>query len=293
MSNDTEAKKEGLSPNPGKTRRTRLPFTYPGSKSRLMRHIMPWIPPHDLVVDVFGGTGTMLTSLPRSKVEVYNDLNEDLVNVFAVLRNAQKRRQLKSLLQYTLHSRRMFEQCLNLLHQGKTDDVERAWAYLVVGNQARAVLDPTIANRCGWGYQRHGYRADRYLPLPTILDQVAERFRGVQVECKDWEDILKRYDSVSTLFLLDPPYPHDVRVTTKLYKREMSYNDHEALLQRIQLLKGLAILCSYDNALYRKYLTHWKRIDIDTRCAISSQSVKPRRTEVVWMNYEFRSVSQS
>jgi DNA adenine methylase len=40
------------------------------------------------------------------------------------------------------------------------------------------------------------------------LDQTAARLRSVLIEQRDFAEILKRYDSPSTWFYLDPPYVH-------------------------------------------------------------------------------------
>ena len=266
------------------------PFRYPGSKKHVMRAILPWLPPRKVVVDVFGGTGAVLLSMPQSKLEVFNDLNEDLVNAFRVLQDDQARRRLFRRLSYTLHSRRMFYHCLDLLTNGAPDAEERAWAYLVIGNQARAGVDPSIAGPCTWGYLRKSGSKDRWECVKEYLANVSKRFQSVQIENRPWEQILDLYDSPSTLFMLDPPYPPDVRISKNLYKHEMSSEDHERLLKRVQQIKGLAILFSYDSALYREYLANWRRIEIKTRCFMAIS--KGPRTEVAWLNYDFRSVSK-
>jgi DNA adenine methylase len=274
--------------DPSGVRPVPLAFRYPGSKATLMRRgLRRLIPPHEHFVDVFGGTGAVLMNKPRSPVETFNDLNGDLCNVFTVLQNDAKRQRLCRLLGYTPHSRRMFERCLDLLLRGAGDTVTRAWAYLVVANQARAGLDPTIVLPSAWGYRLKSGRRDRWPLLPQFLEQVGRRFRDVQIENSSWESILRRYDGTEVLMVLDPPYPVSVRTSKTLYKHEMTQEDHERLLWAVRRLRALAIVCSYDNALYRRQLAGWRRVRFETFCMISPLATKPPRTETVWMNFVY------
>jgi DNA adenine methylase len=266
--------------------RIQLPMRHPGSKGLLMPKIVPLLPKHDHFISVFGGSGAEILRKPRSKLETFNDLNRDITNLFAVLRSESSRRQVLRWLQYTPHGRALFEDCVALLASGNGSPVERAWAYLVVANQGRATTDATIMHHSSWGYRRKFGRRDRWPVLPYFVERVGQRFKDVQLENAAWEDILKRYDSFSSVLMCDPPYPAFVRQSPRLYKHEMTDGDHERLLDAVQDLKSFVILCSYENELYRKKLDGWWSVEFPTRCAISPRESKPPRIDVVWFNYD-------
>lgn len=60
-----------------------------GGKSQLARHIISQIPAHTCYVEVFGGAGWVLFAKDKSSsaVEVYNDVNGELVNLFRVVKH--------------------------------------------------------------------------------------------------------------------------------------------------------------------------------------------------------------
>lgn len=260
---------------------------YPGSKAYVMSHIVRLLPRHQHFVSTFGGSGAEILRKPRAPLETFNDLNEDVCNLFRVLREEATRRQVRRMLAYTPHSRVVFEECLGLLHGGTDDPVRRAWAFLVVGNQTRAGSDPSLVVPSSWGYRKKFSRRDRWPLLPQFVERIGDRFRDVQIECASWELIFDRYDSPEALFMCDPPYPFEVRTSDrKLYRHEMTVWDHERLLEAVRGLRGFAVVCSYENDLYCEMLEDWRRIDIQTRCVISPRAAKPARTEVVWTNFE-------
>ena len=57
-------------------------FKFFGSDTPFLKLILSLVPPHHTYVEVFGGSAVVLLSKPPSKVEVYNDKDLDLYNLF-------------------------------------------------------------------------------------------------------------------------------------------------------------------------------------------------------------------
>ena len=62
------------------------PFKWVGGKSRLRREIIPILPPHTCYVEPFAGAAWVLFGKPPSEVEVINDIDDQLINFFRVVK---------------------------------------------------------------------------------------------------------------------------------------------------------------------------------------------------------------
>ena len=74
---------------------------YHGSKWRLFPWLSQFIPDHRIYVEPFGGGASGLLQKPRAQSEVYNDLDDDIVNFFRVLRDPEKAAELCQQLELT------------------------------------------------------------------------------------------------------------------------------------------------------------------------------------------------
>jgi len=103
-------------------------FPYLGGKHFLVKRLLPLVPPHEVYVEVFGGAAALLFAKDRSPVEVYNDVDKELVNLFTVVRD-RKDKFLKRL-EWLPYSRELYYRFMADIDAGKiTDPVERAAAF--------------------------------------------------------------------------------------------------------------------------------------------------------------------
>ncbi|EGW39078.1 DNA adenine methylase [Desulfosporosinus sp. OT] len=63
------------------------PIKWMGGKFRLRKTIVSMIPKHICYCEPFGGAGWVLFEKAPSAVEVYNDINQELVNFFKIIKN--------------------------------------------------------------------------------------------------------------------------------------------------------------------------------------------------------------
>lgn len=103
-------------------------FIYPGGKVRISSWVTSFFPRHRIYVEPFGGAAGVFLNKTPSPLEVYNDLNSDLVNFFRVLRDKEKAAELIRRLKLTPYSR---EEYYSFYPMPEGDDIERARALIV------------------------------------------------------------------------------------------------------------------------------------------------------------------
>lgn len=77
---------------------------YHGGKYRLSSWLYGFFPEHRVYVEPFGGAASVLLRKQRSHGEVYNDLDQDIFNLFQVLREHDKATRLIEMCQLTPYS---------------------------------------------------------------------------------------------------------------------------------------------------------------------------------------------
>ena len=224
---------------PPKTSNKKLSaFPYPGGKTVYFEKIVERFPDHRRYVEPFGGSAAVLLNKAPSHLEVYNDLDGDVVQFFRVLR--EQRDELLDWLNNVPYSRDIYERWSADYYSGdRVDDpVERVgrWFYLRY-TQFNGSLD----RRSGFktGGKRNEARSFNW--SVHRLEDIAERFREVTLEHEPYEDVVDRYDHPDTLFYLDPPY-YDAR---RMYYRVGNNFDHEALADVLDDTEGDWVV-SYD-----------------------------------------------
>lgn len=170
-------------------------ISWAGGKARLVKHLLPLIRPHTAYVEVFGGSMALFCAKERSRLEVINDINGDLVKFYLNVKSHHEA--ILDELDLVLNSRRTFE---DYCRQPGLTEIQRAARWF-------------IRNKLSFGGQGTSFAITRIQPLPSRaqrllqIQSLSRRLDHTTIEEKPWEYILKTYDHEETLFFLDPPYP--------------------------------------------------------------------------------------
>lgn len=267
------------------------PINWFGGKFYMANKIVELFPEHRCFVEVFGGAGHILFKKKPSDIEVFNDINSDLINFFRVLRDENKFRELHRRLQLTPHSREEFQRCYNTWDE-ETDEIERVRKWYVTLMQC---YSKSFGNS-SWSYtksiSRSGMSQSTSQWLGKIdkdMPEAVERLRRVQIENLDYKDIVKRYDNKDTLFYLDPPYIHDTRKMTYTYEFEMKTEEHKELVKLLLGIKGKVILSGYDHETYNPLTDNgWIKVCIGEfdKKSMKHNSETSKGKEYIWKNFD-------
>lgn len=251
--------------------------------------LAPWIishfGKHRVYVEPFGGAWSVGFRKPRAEAEVWNDLDDELVNLFSVMRDPARAAKLTDALRLTPFARAEF----HAAYQPARAGVERARRLIVRSFMGHGSDGAS-------GQYRTGFRANSnrsgstpavdWINLPDSLDQAVARLRGVVIESRPAIDVMAAHDGPLTLHYVDPPYLKETRTRAHrradnggVYRHELDDAEHLELLQHLNALKGMVVLSGYPSPLYDDNLPGWQRIE---RAALADGALK--RTEVLWLN---------
>ena len=212
---------------------------YVGGDTFLLPYLARMVPAHHAYVEVFGGSASLLLNKPPSRVEVYNDLDGNLVNLFRVVRDRYA--EFVERLRWLLASRRQYYEFLKALRTGGIDDpVERAVAYWYVMMLGYA---GKFGGGLGFGPRRNMAR-DLWAALERLA-LIHRRLRNVVIEQLDFREVLKRYDTERTFFYLDPPHLYlstEADRGRDYYAVGFTDKDYMDLLAHLERLKGKWLL---------------------------------------------------
>lgn len=249
---------------------------YTGAKNRLAEWINSYIPNHIVYVELFFGSGGVFFNKPRSHIETINDLNDDVVNFFKVLREQPEK--LAKLIYLTPYSRAEYDSSYE--NSENISELEKARRYCVRCWQGFGCAN-LYHNGFKSGQQTKSPNPARgFSQLPDTLLQAAERLRGVQIENLPAVEVINRYDTADVFIYADPPYLHSTR-KNYLYKHEMTDEDHIELLDLLVKHSGKVLISGYDNDLYNEMLYGWNKAQ-----KITLAEGGEKRIETLWMNYE-------
>lgn len=270
--------------NAARRRRKMIAFGWYGGKFVHLDFILPHLPQDaDHFCDVYGGSAAVLINRPPAPAETYNDLDSELTNFFAVLRDQHA--DLIRQIGLTPFSREELAKACQAVPG--LSSLERARRFYIRARQTRTGLAQT-SSEGRWAHcvltSRAGMAGavSRWLGAVEKLPEIAQRLQRVQIENAPALEIIERYDTPRTLFYLDPPYVHQSRGDAAAYSHEMTDDGHIELARCLRRVEGRAVLSGYRSPLYDELFGDWYLVEAPEKLCNSS---KGKRTESLWMNF--------
>jgi DNA adenine methylase len=241
---------------------------WPGAKWRLADWIVKQLPSHKVYCEPFFGSGAVFFTKQPSGTETINDIDDNVVNLFRVVRNSAD--ELARVIEMTPYSRKEYRDSYDSIG----NEIERARRFLVRTWQAYG--GKTYCSTA-WAHDRTNqvFRPKYWCKLPGRILSTVERLKMVQIENMNALELIKLYNRENTLLYIDPPYLKSTR-TQLHYKCEFaSQSEHLELLRLCKKHKGYVMISSYENDLYNIELDGWEKssMRVATNCGGSAEEI--------------------
>lgn len=210
-----------------------------GGKRRLADRIFPLFPAHECYVEPFAGGAALFFLRQPARVEVLNDINGELVNLYRCVQHHLEEfvRQFK----WALSSRQVFE-WLKVTRPETLTDIQRAARFFYLQQLA-------------FGGRVDGQSFGTATTAPPInllrieqnLSDAHLRLSGVYIEHLPWQEVIAKYDREHTLFYMDPPYWQ-----TEGYGVSFGWEQYEDMARLLRTIRGKAIISLNDHPDIRK-----------------------------------------
>ena len=252
-------------------------LSYLGGKSHLSKKIIERIPEHTCYVEPFAGAAWVFFRKPESKVEILNDINSDLVNLYRIIRSHYDE----------------FIRCCEFLPVSRQEhsefraekdsittltDIERAVRFYYhiccgFGGKLDTVFVAGTTRKAKFRYER----------IKDKIAQANQRLTGVVIENLNYDEIIKRYDREVTFFYIDPPY---YNCEDYYGKGIFSKDDFFKLSDLLKGIKGKFILSLNDTPEVRDIFKGFNMEEVEVPYSVSNLPEGRRKVgELLITNY--------
>ncbi|KDD52297.1 D12 class N6 adenine-specific DNA methyltransferase [Bordetella bronchiseptica RB630] len=169
-----------------------------GGKRRLADRLLPYFPSHQCYVEPFAGGAAMFFLRPvPADVEVLNDVNGELVNLYRVVKHHLEEfvRQFK----WALSSRQVFK-WLQVTPEETLTDIQRAARFFYLQHSA---FGGRVDGQT-YGVATTAPPGLNLLRIEENLSTAHLRLASAYIENLPWQDCIRRYDRSHTFFFMDP-----------------------------------------------------------------------------------------
>lgn len=228
---------------------------------RLLRARISELIPKDIAsyIEPFGGGGWVLFYKENwAGLEVYNDLDERLVNLFRIVKHHPD--ELIKEFKWMLGSRKIFKETLESTPQ---TDIQKAcrFMYLLTRSFGGAARHFGTGKRAGGAIKSHHNILARIEAISLRLDKVI-------IENLDFERLLERYDYKDAFFYCDPPYTSGVGYETT----STADFEHERLKDLLKKISGRFLLSYDDSEKVRKLYKGFPMLEVERQKGINNKN---------------------
>lgn len=244
-----------------------------GGKRRLAKHILPLFPEHTCYVEPFCGAAALYFLKEPAKVEVINDINGELVNLYRVVKHHLEEfiRQFK----WALTSRKIYE-WMQLTPAETMTDIQRAARFYYLQKLA---FGGKVDNQT-FGTATTSSPRLNLLRIEEDMSQAHLRLTRTTIEHLSWQNCITKYDREHTLFYCDPPY-----WGTEGYGVDFGLDQYIQMAELAKLIKGNMIISVNNIPEMRKAFKGLAMDTVGISYSVGGVNGRGQRSELVIRNW--------
>lgn len=237
-------------------------------------------------VDMMCGSANVALNVNYPLVTI-NDLNDEVVNLFRVLRDNKMYKEFKRIIYFTPFSRSELNSIiLDNINHLNFDPVEKARRFYTkcqLGFGANGSQNDHYGTGFEYKIQKTNYyRVDNWNIRLEKLDIIVDKLRQMQIEHRDSLLLFDKINKEGNIAYFDPPYVLDTRKSKKRYRHEVEDDFHIKLHDKIKDAKCFVAISGYNSPLYDElFKGMYKTLDVEKKANIG----KILKSECLWTNY--------
>lgn len=258
-------------------------FKYHGGKFYLSSWIISHFPENYqemTYLEPFCGGANVLLNKKKSKIEVINDLDLNIIQIYRALRDEPK--EFIRRLNICKYCEETFQKASN--KEVFEDYLDQATNEFIARRMSRGGMKKSFA----WSERLRGGQPGDVNAWQTslkTLNDLSERIKEVYAYNDSAIKIMKDFNSTDTLVYCDPPYVADTRVSKSVYTHEMSNEEHIELAEFLNNFKGKVLISGYASPLYKKIYKNWNVSKKKIANHSSQQKEKEKKEELLFTNF--------
>lgn len=259
---------------------------YYGGKGGMTKEIIKLFPAnntYDIYVEPFGGSASVLLSREKGKVEIYNDIYENVYSLYKVISDKDLFIKFKERCDLLLYPEKIREEFKQLLKSKDLSILDRAIFYFYVNRTSHNGIGGFSINLSS----RRGMSKSTsdFLSCIDRLQEMHDRLSSVLILNKDALEVIKKFNQENVFLYLDPPYSWETRTSAR-YDVDFSPEQQKELVDDLLKIKGKILLSGYINKEYERLEeVGWTRKDLVIN-TINSKFKPKTKIESFWCNYQ-------
>lgn len=245
-----------------------------GGKRRLAPVLLPLFGPHTCYVEPFAGAAALFFLKQRSDVEVLNDINGELINLYRVIKHHLEEfvRQFK----WALTSRQIYE-WHRMARPETLTDIQRAARFFYL---QKISFGGRVQGQSFGTATTAGPRLN-LLRIEEDLSEAHLRLADTVVEHLTWEKCVAVYDRAHTLFYCDPPYWE-----TEGYGVDFELAQYERMAALARSIAGTMIISVNDHPEMRRVFAGLEMRSVPITYTVGGGGQGAERSELIIGNWK-------